>query len=105
MSRYPATQIDAWISIQDSLPSSRREVFQVISQAGEQGVSTVAIAETLHWPINCVSGRITELRNGGVVRDSGRRCMNPSGKKAILWTVVEPPKQPVFEPSGQGVLL
>ena len=89
MRRVPATQSAAWESIQSKLPLSRREVFHAIQDAGADGISTLGISQRLHWPINCVSGRITELRETGYVIDSGRRCVNPSGKKAIVWKAAD----------------
>lgn len=103
MRQYPETQIEAWESIQDKLPESRREVLHVIAAAGALGISTVAISETLKWPINCVSGRITELHDSGLVKDSGRRCINPSGKRAILWVAGSTEPEIKFDDSGQRV--
>lgn len=86
------TQIYAWDSIQERLPQTRREVLSVVRDSGKFGITTYSVAEKLRWAINSVSGRITELAEVGIVIDSGRRGVNPSGKKAILW-VVNPDNQ------------
>lgn len=83
------TQRAAWESIQGKLPESRWKVWEAIDRYGEFGVTTFTVADVLGWPINCVSGRITELTKLGMIKDSGRRGENPSGKKAVLWIVRE----------------
>jgi predicted transcriptional regulator len=97
------TQLEAWESIQESLPESRRSVLRVIENAGDHGITTFDTAEKLGWPINQVSGRITELNQVGIVTDSGRRGVNPSGKRAILWIVNHTPFK--FDHKGQGEFL
>ena len=87
MSNLPRTQLAAFDSIQEKLPRARQTVLDVISAAGESGIALHEISERLHWPINCVSGRVTELRKLGRVRDSGRRWTTPSHRLAILWVV------------------
>lgn len=94
------TQLEAWESIQDNLPESRRSVLRVIDNASPHGITTYDVAKKLKWPINSVSGRITELNSVGLVMDSGQRGVNPSGKRAILWIVNRTPFK--FDPAGQG---
>lgn len=87
--RIRDTQRQAWKDIQDKLPESRQEVLRLLKAYGGFGATTYRISEALGWPINCVSGRVTELTKSGLIKDSGRRGVNPSGKKAILWVPVE----------------
>lgn len=82
------TQMQAWDDIQEKLPFTRKKVFDVIKNHGDFGATTVTLSMVLGWPINCVSGRVTELCDAGLIRDSGRRGVNPSGKKAVLWVAV-----------------
>lgn len=98
---YPQTQLEAWASIQENLPDARRAVLLTILNAGKHGISTIAISEKLGWPINCVSGRITELKRVGLVEDSGRRCENPSGRRGILWIK----RDFKFDREGQGLVV
>lgn len=91
--------------MQGKLPWSRRRVLSVISDSGSIGVSTLHIANVLGLPVNCVSGRITELAEHGLVKDSGLRCINPSGKRATLWIKATPTKPFEFDEFGQGVFL
>lgn len=48
--------------IQKSLPEKRRLVYEVIL-ANPGGITRKQIAKILGWPINCVTGRVTELRD------------------------------------------
>lgn len=89
MTEYRDTQLGSWEAIQDKLSQTKREVLRTICSAGLDGISTIQISEKLNWPINNVSGRVTELCDDGVVTDSGRRCTNPSGRPAILWVAVQ----------------
>jgi len=82
------TQRAAWDDIQGRLPITRAQVLEVIKTSGDFGMTIQGVADTLKWPVNCVSGRVTELTNLGFIKDSGRRGVNPSGKKAVLWVMV-----------------
>lgn len=48
--------------IQKTLPEKRRLVYEVILE-NPGGVTRKQIAKILGWPINCVTGRVTELRD------------------------------------------
>jgi len=48
--------------IQAGLPEKRRMVYEVIL-AHPGGITRKQIAKALCWPINCVTGRVTELRD------------------------------------------
>lgn len=79
------TQIDAWESIQESLSEKRLMVLREIKR-NSMGIALFQISENLRWPINRVSGRVTELYELGYIRDSGSRAINPrSGKQCIKW--------------------
>lgn len=85
MSLIPDTQRDAYWSIDRS--KSRRTVFNVVKDS-VYGVTLFEIVRKLQWPVNSISGRITELSHAGVIEDTGKRRVNPlTGKKAIVWGV------------------
>ena len=48
--------------IKPKLPEKRMRVYEVILSHPE-GVTRKQIAKHLGWPINCVTGRVTELRD------------------------------------------
>jgi DNA-binding MarR family transcriptional regulator len=80
------TQRAAWGALQDSISGKRAAVLEVIKS--REGATMFEVAQALGWPINRVSGRITELCDRELVEDSGERKINPlSGKRVIVWKV------------------
>ena len=93
MNRIPATQRAAHKEILPELSDKRLQVYNIIADA-KRGIALYLIAEKLHWPINCVSGRVTELHDLGYIVDSGQRETNPHTKKrVILWKCAPQPRQ------------
>lgn len=81
------TQRKAWEELQPTIGAKRQAVLTVIRR--RKGAALFEIADHLGWPINRVSGRVTELTKLNLVRDSGRRVVNPaSGKNVIVWIEV-----------------
>ena len=86
--RIPNTQQDAWDKLQDTVEGKRAIVFEVIKK-NNKGATLFEIQKALGWSINRISGRVTELQQQDLIRDSGNRRANPeSGRKAIVWEVV-----------------
>lgn len=78
------TQRQAYQDLQENVSGRRAEVLREITNS--KGLGLWEISEKLGWPINSVSGRVTELVKLGHVFDSGLRGLNPhSGKRVILW--------------------
>lgn len=48
--------------IKPDLPEKRQRVYEVIL-AHPNGITNKDIAKALRWPINCVTGRVAELRD------------------------------------------
>ena len=48
--------------IKPDLPEKRQRVYEVIL-AHPDGITNKQIASILRWPINCVTGRVAELRD------------------------------------------
>lgn len=85
---YPNTQIEAYQSLKPFLSNRRKLVYAVIS-GYDIGIALFEIQQKLGWPINCVSGRVTELRKLGLIEDRGQTVINPiTGKRAIAWFAV-----------------
>jgi len=52
----------AYRMIKPELPEKRQRVYEIILSHPD-GVTRKQIARELGWPINCVTGRVTELRD------------------------------------------
>jgi len=58
------------------------------------GLTLFELVDKLQWPINCISGRVTELCKMGLVEDSGKRLVNPlTGKRGVVWQPSFPSKK------------
>lgn len=78
------TSKTAYDRIKDLLGDRQLEVYEAI---GDLGVATnEAIADYLNWPINRVTGRVTELKRYGLVDVEGMG-RNKTGFTAKLWGV------------------
>jgi hypothetical protein len=72
------------------LPAVQRNVLSVIAETGATGATSDEIAAHLGWERWAARPRTSELRNKGVIIDSGRRRVNPaSGKYAIVWILAK----------------
>lgn len=60
-------------------------VLAAIEGEGEQGMTTNECARFLSMSKDTVQPRTSELRALGLIKDSGRRRPNDSGRKAIVW--------------------
>lgn len=86
------TQRESWDALQAKLPVHRGAVLAMIRERRQ--ITTQGLSDALKWPINCVSGRVTELADAGFIRDSGKRAINPiSGRRAIVWEINDIPRQ------------
>jgi hypothetical protein len=86
--RIPQTQLDAYLALKPKLSQRQGQVLYSVEHLGE--ACLFDLVDWLQWPVNCVSGRITELVKRGLLEDSRKRRANPnSGKLAIVWRVAE----------------
>lgn len=80
------TQLDAWDDLQETVAGKRQRVLVAIQESKNHGATLFELSNILNWPINRVSGRVTELSKLGLIVDSKERRINPSsGKKGIVW--------------------
>jgi len=56
--------------IKKELPEKRLLVYEVIIQ-NPNGITRKGIAKALGWAINCVTGRVTELKQAGLIVEDG----------------------------------
>lgn len=51
-----------------------------------RGATLFELSGHLGWPVNRITGRLNELVSKGLVKDSGKRRINPaSNKSGIVW--------------------
>jgi predicted ArsR family transcriptional regulator len=66
-------------------PLLRARVLAVIRAAGSRGLTADEAAQRLRLSVLTARPRVAELAKAGLVRDSGRRRQNRSGRSAIVW--------------------
>lgn len=76
----------AYAKIYESLGRRQHEVYEALKELTV--ASNEELADHLGWPINRVTGRITELKKFGLVDVHGLG-MNRSGHTAKLWTACD----------------
>ena len=64
--------------------NSREQIWQLIKARGSAGATLHEIAAELGVHPHQISGRISELKSKGRLRDSGLRRTTPSGRKAAV---------------------
>ena len=84
------TQKAAWSFILPKLAQKQREVLLCVAGRGSEGATIYDVSESLKWPLNSVSGRLTELEDKGAIFDSTRRrASSYSGKPCVVWVAIE----------------
>jgi len=77
-------QVKSWIDLQGKITGKRLEVLNALK---EKPMTLNEICEFLGWAINCVSGRVSELRKMGVIEIAGGKINPASGKSVTVWAV------------------
>ena len=93
MSTYPDApghrNVDTSIAAADALAPKlgrlQRMAEASIRDAGLNGLTADELAERLGMDRWSIQPRTTELKRKGIVRDSGMRRPNATGKQAIVW--------------------
>lgn len=93
MSAYPdapghrnvETSIAAADAIAPKLGRLQRMALGAIRDAGGHGLTADELAARLNVDRWSIQPRASELKRKGLIRDSGRRRRNCSGKLAIVW--------------------
>ncbi|CAN5899763.1 hypothetical protein BH24BAC1_BH24BAC1_36910 [soil metagenome] len=96
MSTYPDSpghrNVDTSIAAADALALKlgrlQRMAQAAISEAGPRGLTADELAARLEMDRWSIQPRTSELRRKGLIRDSGQRRPNGTGKLAIVWTAV-----------------
>jgi hypothetical protein len=95
MNNYPDApghrNVETSIAAADSLASKlgrlQRMAQAAICDAGAHGLTADELAARLKLDRYSIQPRTTELRRKGLIKDSGQRRPNGTGKLAIVWIV------------------
>ncbi len=80
------TSIAAANALAPMLGRLQRLALEAIRQAGWLGLTADELAAALAMDRWSIQPRTSELRRKGLIRDSGQRRPNATGKQAIVWT-------------------
>jgi|SoiMethySBSTD1v2_1073268.scaffolds.fasta_scaffold397627_2 hypothetical protein len=69
--------------------SQRVRIYRAICEFGPAGCTDYELVDRTQIQLNSANKRRGELRDKGLVVDSGRRKRTPSGSLAIVWVAVE----------------
>lgn len=83
--RHVETSIAAAQALAPKLERLQRMAAKAIHDAGEHGLTADELAARLELDRWSIQPRTSELRLKGVIRDSGQRRPNKTGKLAIVW--------------------
>ncbi|MCB2114273.1 MAG: hypothetical protein R3C42_07355 [Parvularculaceae bacterium] len=93
MMRYPDgpghRNVDTSMAAADAMAPKlgrlQRMAAAAIRDAGADGLTADELAARLDLDRASIQPRTSELKRKGIIRDSGRRRRNVSGKAAIVW--------------------
>jgi hypothetical protein len=88
MAEVLQTQKDSFDQLVNSQTISKRhrEIMTVFKKHQTVGLTLFELQKILGWPINSISGRITELKTKGYLEASDRCRRNPAtNKSATVW--------------------
>lgn len=79
------TSADAARSMRPVAPKLRERVLATIMASGHHGLTADQVAARMGRSILSVRPRLSELVDARLIRDTGDRRQNESGKSAIVW--------------------
>jgi hypothetical protein len=82
------TTLDAFFKCYATLEAHEEIVLSLLHTRGP--LTNREIAEELHWPVNCVTGRTNHLRHKEppMVEDAGRKIDPITGRWAHIWRAI-----------------
>lgn len=83
--RHVDTSVAAADALAPKLGRLQRMAEAAICCAGHQGLTADELAARLKMDLWSIQPRTSELKRKGLIRDSGRRRRNATGKQAIVW--------------------
>lgn len=85
--RNVETSIAAANELAPKLGRLQGMALSAIRNAGSHGFTALELAERLKVDRLAIQPRTSELKRRGLIRDSGQRRPNPTGKSAIVWVI------------------
>ncbi len=85
MRKMNTVSIDNFNKIRESLPESRERVLAAFYELGGKA-NVFEIAHHMGCEINRISGRITELKDAGLLEEYRRSSPIVNGRKRHCWT-------------------
>lgn len=79
------TSIAAAVALAPKLGRLQQMAWEAIRDAGQHGLTADELAALLRMDRWSIQPRTTELKRQGLIRDSGQRRKNATGKMAIVW--------------------
>lgn len=79
------TSIEAARSIDMAVSHLQQIALRAIRAAGGRGLTTNELVTVVNVHRDSIQPRTSELRERGLIRDSGARRFNANGKRAIVW--------------------
>lgn len=83
MNKARKTQVDAFDSIKQKLGAKQRAVAHALKVLGE--ASNKDLSKALGWPINRVTGRVTELVDRGIVTTDSTKKDPDTNRTVTVW--------------------
>ena len=83
MNKARKTQVDAFAGIQQKLGAKQRAVAHALKILGE--ASNKDLSQALGWPINRVTGRVTELVDRGIVTTDSTKRDAETNRTVTVW--------------------
>lgn len=80
------TSKQAYNSILPALGDKQKDVLRVIRRH-PRGIALFELPDQLGWPINAISGRVTELSRKGLIEIIGEKINPQTGRKAKIWRI------------------
>ena len=77
------TRNQSFQQLQKDLGRNQQAVFKQIKRLKKAALFEVT--ESLGWPINCVSGRITELKRDNKIKATGIKLNPLTGRKVAVY--------------------
>ena len=75
----------AYVDLLESIGQRQMQVYKCIEE--NENISNREIGEKLYLPINCVTGRVKELRDRKLVLQSGNKIDQITKKQVSTWKV------------------